>query len=255
MKHILARCFFRMVLAAGLAWFPGYSQLVQAQTLVASFDDLREGHAGMLITDGGISFSNLDRRRQDETPPAYMAIDFVTGLPGPHGSATVLQFGGFIEGPSLSSSHLGSMDIDFDGVASAATVDIFGRWTGFSDGSILMLQATLGNIPVGEDNVSLASGFETAQYRSLSIAGAEFDHLRLSAGPTSDAVVYFFIDNVSISLVPEPEVVPLLALVSLLVVASTWWSRLQAVRNAGNSRTALGQPLKVKPSTVVNVTA
>jgi len=170
--------------------------------LTANFDNLYEGSVGHSFVNGGITFANLDQRILGANPPGNFIIETTTtNLPG-FTLPNYLSFGGYTPGPAYSFGRFGSADIDFDGTATAATMDIVALVS--SSGNILMLEGMSGGSVVASNFMSFQSSAAGMVFRSLSISGT-FDSLRLVAmGPNDDGAVLFGMDNVRVTLVPEP---------------------------------------------------
>ncbi len=181
-----------------------------ATTLLATFDSLPEGNAGSTITDGGITFFDLDRRLAGPPQTNFTIEATDTTLFGPTFSPpNYLTTGGYVGGPSFSFGRFGSARITFGSVRGYnASVDIFSF---LGDPNTLTLQALLGGTPVGSSSVTFSgSGVGS---RTLTINRVAFDELRLVAsGPQDSGVVFIGIDNARITLAPEPAALSLLGL-------------------------------------------
>ncbi len=173
--------------------------------LVANFDDLSEGGMGAAFSDGGITFSNPDPRFTPYEQGAF-AIQ-ATHSGSPHVSLpNYLTFGGYVPGVinGYSFGRCGSFDIDFPSLASTASMDVFAEPN--TSTNTLILQALLqGNIVAADSTALSGSGSSAVVFDQLSVSG-QFDSLRLVVdGPGQTGVLLFGVDNVTISLVPEPS--------------------------------------------------
>ena len=188
---------------------PGRGQDV----LTANFDTLQEGTAGEVISDGGLTFSRLDARLPDFNEPGVFVVDWADqDLLPPFSSPNVLKSFGYIPGPAGSYGRFGSAWIDFDGIAFSASLDIFTSPTDpvYRENS-LSLQGWAGANLVSSSSVSFTDG---RGYHHLSLVSpVPFDSLQLRAwGPVSDGVQFLALDNVTVTLVPEPTTASLLVL-------------------------------------------
>jgi MYXO-CTERM domain-containing protein len=181
-----------------------------ATTLLATFDTLPEGDAGSVITDGGITFSHLDRRLTGPPQTNFTIEATDTTLFGPTFTPpNYLNTGGYVGGPGFSFGRFGSARITFGSVRGYnASMDIFSF---LGDPNSLTLEAWLGGSPVASSSVTFAgSGIGR---RGLTINRVAFDELRLVAsGPQDSGVVFIGIDNVRVTLAPEPASLGLLGL-------------------------------------------
>ena len=182
-----------------------------ATTLIANFDSFTEGYASATIEDGGITFSELDRRLI-ETP--RLVIDDVSGDNRFLGTLTppnCLNPGSYSPGPTGCTSRFGSLHISFEGLADKASTDIFiGGYD--SKNKQLTLQAFLEDSLVSQTVLEVPDMGGIYQ-RQMTLSNTLFDDLRLVAsGPDNNGVVFMALDNVHIFLVPEPATLLLLGL-------------------------------------------
>jgi hypothetical protein len=175
--------------------------------LFANFDDLPESSLGHSFSDGGIGFSSLDQRLPGRTIVGNFGIVATTAILPGFSEPNFLTFGTFGVGISdgYAFGRFGSADINFQGTGTSASMDIFGSSNLSSN--TLTLEAILGGNIVASDTVNFyGSSSATPVFRPLSISGI-FDSLRLVAsGPDENGTVIFGMDNVSITVVPEPPV-------------------------------------------------
>jgi hypothetical protein len=191
--------------------FSGFAPARAQVVLTANFDSMAEGVAGTTFTDGGITFSNLDRRFPGQPAPNNFTIEWTTSnyLPG-FTQPNFLTFGAYTPGgaAAFSIGRFGSADIDFSGMATSVTMDIYG--VGQTSSNTLTLEGIFGGNVVASDTVDFLSGTHGVLYRPMSISGM-FDSLRLvAAGPDDFGIVAFGMDNVNVTLVPEPAAATLL---------------------------------------------
>jgi len=173
--------------------------------LTANFDDLTEGSEGQSFSDGGISFSDIDERIPNQPGGTFTIQATTANLPG-FSPPNYLTFEGFVPGPAdtnYSFGRFGSADIGFSGIGSFASMDIFGFGT--LSTNTLTLEALLGGSVVDTDTTTFYSSSVGVVYRPLTVSGT-FDSLQLvAAGPDNNGTDFFGIDDVNITIVPEPS--------------------------------------------------
>jgi hypothetical protein len=191
--------------------------------LVANFDSFSEGFYGQTITDGGITFTDLDLYLEDPLFIPVFCVDATTSdTMGPFFSPpNYLTTGPYAPGPIGGFTRFGSADILFSGLASAARIDIFS--SGLppeAQNNRLALEALLGQNVVATDEMDFlvrSRGVQGVQHEILSITGVSFDSLRLRAyGPGDTGFVSIAIDNVEI--IPEPATLVLFGLGGLALL-------------------------------------
>ena len=178
------------------------------QILTANFDTLHEGSLGNSFSYGGISFYGLDERIPD-TPGGTFTIEATTAsLPG-FSPPDYLTTEGYVPGNGYSFGRFGSANIGFTGTGSFASLNVFGFNT--TSMNTLTLEALAGGVVVSSDVMTFhgtSPGLIVSQM--LTVSG-QFDTLRLvGAGPDNNGTDFFGIDNVAITLVPEPNASTLL---------------------------------------------
>jgi len=177
--------------------------------LTANFDDLGEGTEGSSFSDGGITFSDIDERIPDTPGGSFDIEATIATLPG-FSAPNYLTFEGYVPGLNngYSFGRFGSANIGFSGTATSASMDIFGF--GKSSTNTLTLEALLAGTVVDTDTVTFQDAFNEVLYRPLAVSGT-FDSLQLvSAGTYELGTSFFGIDNVRITIVPEPTAAALL---------------------------------------------
>lgn len=190
----------------------------------ATFDSLPEGTTRTTLTDGGITFFDLDQRLTDAIP-SFTIESTTSELFGSSFSApNYLSFSGFVEGEGFSFGRFGSTRITTGTTATSASLDLFSLFP--PSNNSLTLEALLGETVVASTSVAL-SEFEPIDedglvQQTLAIADVTFDQLRLVAsGPDDDGIAFFGIDNVRIdeaASVPESvSIAGILAIGALLV--------------------------------------
>lgn len=187
-----------------------------ATTYTAAFDDLSEGSVGTTFSDGGLTFSSLDMRVPGESIYPFVIDQATATLPSPFSSPNALGFGGYVVGPSASFQRFGSAWIDFSGIGSSASLQVFAEYVPFGDDitkNSLSLEAWNGSTMVASTSTSFTTQ-SGVQEHSLALSGvAPFDRLELySSGPVDDGVSFILVDNVSVTVVPEPKGLALLPL-------------------------------------------
>lgn len=211
------------------ALFFGSSIVYAAQTNTATFDDLSEGSVGTSFSDGGLTFSDLDMRVPGQSVYPFVIDQANSTLSSPFSAPNALGFGGYVVGPSAAFQRFGSAWIDFSGSGSSASLQVFAEYVPFGDDitkNTLSLEAWNGSTMVSSVSTSftMQSG---VQEHSLVLSGVvPFDRLELySSGPVDDGVSFILVDNVTVTVVPEPKVLPLLAMglvVGICVRKQTW---------------------------------
>jgi hypothetical protein len=172
-------------------------QITRAQVLLANFDDLTIGFVGKSFTDGGVTFSNLDMRGYpSKTFAVQTAFDVTPGFSSPN----YLIFGGYSPEPGFLLARFGSMDITFSGEATAATIYILAQPTP----NFLTLQALQYGKVVASETLPASSA--SPDFTPLTVSG-EFDRLRLvAAGDYNNGAIFMGVDNLSVTLIPEPHI-------------------------------------------------
>lgn len=177
---------------------------------IATFDSFSEGFSGTTITDGGITFFDLDNRLSPEQLPDTFYTESATAeqLGSSFSAPNYLTTEGFSPGPDPSFGRFGSARIATGKVEQAASLELFSI-IGFAPSpNTVTLEALLDGNPVASDSAALidfqAVGTGPWSHKTFAVSGVAFDELRLVAsGPDSDGVAYIGIDNVHI--VPEPS--------------------------------------------------
>ncbi|BBD68887.1 hypothetical protein NIES4072_37850 [Nostoc commune NIES-4072] len=178
-----------------------------ATAALATFDSFTEGFVTPVLTDGGITFSDLDQRLSGETSVFVIERDNES-LKSPFSPPNVLTFGGYVPGPGVGFGRFGSATISTGELASVASLDIFNLQFPATD-NILTLEAYLDGTLVGTNSVNFKTDDTGILYRQLSLSDVTFDKLRLVAsGSEEEGVLFIDIDNVRIdqtAIVPEPS--------------------------------------------------
>lgn len=185
--------------------------LAYATIYTATFDDLGEGPVGTSFSDGGLTFSDIDERIPEPSIYSFDIDQATATLPPPFSPPNVLTFGGYIPGPECAFGRFGSAWIDFSGIGSSASLDVFSL-AGYPQNT-LSLEAWDGSTMVASVSTSFANP-NTIQYSSLALNNvAPFDRLELvSSGPVDYGVSFIDLDNVSVTTVPEPNGLSLMIL-------------------------------------------
>jgi hypothetical protein len=209
----LLRRQFWLFLALSAWWCP---KIAPAQVLLANFDDLTMGFVGKSFTDGGITFSNLDTAGgPSHTFAVQVGSDGAT-----FSSPNYLVFGVYSPQPGLLLARFGSMDISFAGEATTASLDVAASTVSYTWENLLTLEGLKSGAVVASETVlvSQAEPFDGP----LSVSG-DFDSLRLVASGQYDrGAVVLGVDNVSVTIIPEPHSNGLVAAgMSLLALAYT----------------------------------
>jgi hypothetical protein len=175
-----------------------------ARAQLANFDSLPEGLTATTFTDGGITFSNLDRRIPGEPVPFPFAIDTIQdgsfdGLP--YSPPNVLGFGGFSEGPGVYFFGFGSFEMSTGGLAGSVSLDLFD--SGSRPRNVIRMEALLDGQTVGSTEVDIPRDLYFHHF-TLSLSGVTFNRLRVIAGPQDNSVIVAVIDNVQIGPASQP---------------------------------------------------
>jgi len=195
-----------------------------AETLVADFDSLTEGFIAQIIQDGGITFSEADSYSSSYgfPPPNYFTVEnasadseFIGLLTAPN---CLLVGTGYSPGPFGGWSRFGSAHISFEGIANHASINIFMITNPLTViyGNQLAFHAFYNESLVAQDVFTVPKTFDEFQFEMV-VSGILFDDLWLVAsGPVADGAVLIAMDNVRVTLIPEPTTLCLLALGAFL---------------------------------------
>ena len=173
--------------------------------LDANFDDLNESSLGSSFSDDGIIFSNLDERIPGPSVNTFTIQATTANLPG-FSPPNYLTFEGFVPGDTSGFGFgiFGSADIDFSGIGSFASMSVMAFGT--SSRNTVTLEGLMDGSVVASDTITFYSTSPDVVGQTLSIAGI-FDSMQLvAAGPDNNGVVDMGVDNVDITIVPEPPV-------------------------------------------------
>jgi hypothetical protein len=170
---------------------------------IANFDSFKEGFNAQSITDGNITFTNLDRRIDGDPIPGSLAIEDasqdLTGMIG-YTPNNTLGFGGYSPGPGTGFSRFGEIDIIPASPGNTASLHLYEF--GSSGGLTITLEALRGGKVVNSVELPGLGGFGLHHY-SFSLSGPKFDTLHLSVGPTNADVIFAVMDTVEITLVGD----------------------------------------------------
>lgn len=198
-----------------------------------NFDSLTEGFVGSTLTDGGISFFNLNNDSgvnpdgSNFGPGDYgtdfiienatLAVnDFPAFLSGPN----ALSFGtAFVPGDNLSINIVSTFSMSTGSVENAADMDLVYYENGPWGGIELNLYAMLNGSVVGQDSITISDlgGRDNPTGGHLSISGVNFDTLVFNAEYSNGTSTCFagIFDNVSI--VPAPGAASVLGLAGMVL--------------------------------------
>lgn len=176
------------LLAACFVLFPVLSP---AQT--ATFDNLSEGAVGSEITDGGITFYDLDNGQPglDQVFIIEQADGTLSGsdFSGPNGLTATSMTPGTEAGFGAVKEIFMTADEDAD----SASIQVFTTGT-LLYGNTITLEALKDGVVVASDEVLVSDIIDG--HATLQIAGTIFDTLRLVSSPNSQALL---LDNVTIN--------------------------------------------------------
>ena len=157
------------------------------------------GFVGKTFTDGGITFSNLDTRGGPSHTFAVQVGSDGVGFSPPN----YLVFGIYSSQAGLLLARFGSMDISFAGEATTVSLDVYASTGLFTWENSLTLQGLKAGDVVASETV-LASQYWP--YDGLLNVSGDFDRVRLVAsGQYDQGAVMLGVDNVSVTIVPEPH--------------------------------------------------
>ena len=170
------------------------SLAVRAPAQDAHFDTFLEGVIAPTFTDGGITFSNLDNDLGGG-PSSFIAEQAdgdLTGMPG-FTSPMCLGSTGYSPGPGASFGRMLSFEMSTGQLATEGRLELF-EFPSYP-GNTISLQALIGGNVVNAHTITV-QGFGM-QHHTLTVAGVQFDTLRLQGGGPSDNGVFFaLVDSV-----------------------------------------------------------
>jgi hypothetical protein len=159
-----------------------------ASAQTADYDTLSEGTFAPSITDGGVTFTNLDNGfGGTQNFVMEQADGDLTGMPG-FTTPMTLGFGGWSPGPHVGFSRIISCDITTGLTADTGSIEIFEL--GSYAGNTITLEAYSGASLVGSQTVPIQTSGSIHHY-SLSITGVTFDRMHLLGGGASDSGAFF----------------------------------------------------------------
>jgi hypothetical protein len=165
---------------------------------VATFDSFPEGAGDYVMTDGGIRFSNLDRRLDGVTAPSSFVIEnaanVLRGQPGFTGS-NALGFGVYSPGLPVTFGRLGSFDITPARPAGRISLHlyVYGQFTGRA----VALALTNAGASVDAQTIPMVNG-EGLHHYVFDMTAAAFDGARLSVGPGATDYIFALVDTVAV---------------------------------------------------------
>jgi hypothetical protein len=173
----------------------GLAATASAQT--ADFDTFSEGTFATTMTDGGITFSNMNNGLGGTQNFTIDEADGdLTGMPG-FTTPMTMGFGGWSPGPHVGFGRIISFDFSTSQTADTASIEIFEL--GSYAGNSITLEARSGSTVVGSQTVPIQSGFSIHHY-SLSVSGVTFDHLHVvGSGPSDSGAFFAAVDHVIVT--------------------------------------------------------
>jgi hypothetical protein len=171
------------------------------QIYIASFDKLTEGNPTTQLTEGGMTFLDLDQRIPGSPPPFNFVIEnassTLAGQPG-FSSPNTLSFTGYSPGPGAAFSRFGSMRIVLAEVCVEANIHVYEFLTGV--GNSIVFAGYRNGVEVVRDTLPIIGGGGVHHYElnvEASILGG-FDELRLlGVGPIDQGVFFGLVDTVT----------------------------------------------------------
>ena len=100
-----------------------------ALAAIATFDSSSEGILGTTITDGGITFFDLDEHLSPDQLPYTFSVESTTAeqLGSSFSASNYLTTGGFVPAPDLSFGRFGSARITTGRVEQSASLELFSQ--------------------------------------------------------------------------------------------------------------------------------
>ena len=184
-----------------------------AHGAVANFDGLAaEAGTGFVssLTDGGISFSNLNGGSFDQR---FFAIDNVAGLyagAAGYSAPNILTFNAYSDGPNQAGfGRLISFDFTTGSLASSASFTVMS--SSFNDpNNTFTLQGLRNGAVTGSATLTLLPVRLSVQ--SLTLGAGIYDSFHVVATTTTSNIVFVGVDNVVVNPIPEPASVTLVGL-------------------------------------------
>jgi len=203
-----------------------------AGTTVSNYDDLSEGNLGTSFSYNGVTYTQANGvggvfPGGDTFTPADVGDSFIieratllyNDFPNWGSANNALTFGtAFIPGDNLSLGAFVRATMTLDEVASAASMQMAFYENGPWGGIVFQLDALRNGSVVASDSFSISDlgGRDNLTFSTLSVSGAEFDTLYLSATYNGEfSAPRLMIDNLSITSVPAPAGASALALGAL----------------------------------------
>ena len=221
-------CFVAVVLALG-----AITDVANAD-IFDDYESFAEGFLGPTVVHNGVTYRDANRVSgffpdgipfgPDELGSEYIieqATVFYDEFPAYGSPDNSLTFGqAFIPGPNLTIGPLASIWMDLAGVGDAVSLDIGYLENGPWGGIQYILEARRNGNVVGSDSfvISDLGGRDNGAYATMSIMGVEFDQLQLYGWlNNSYTAPRGMIDDLSITIVPEPSTCVLLIMGFFLV--------------------------------------
>lgn len=189
-----------------------------SRAVIANFDDLAEGGLIPVLSDNGVTFSDLDGGS-----PGFnlFAVDASSGVfDGADGysAPNILTFNSYAPGQEVSFGRMKSFDFGTGAPASSASFNVLSLSN--DPDSTLTLQGLRNGVVVNSVTLALTEDFYGVQ--SLTLGDGLYDSFHVVVAAPGD-VVLVALDNVTVNPVPEPASGAFLGLGALGLV----WSRLR----------------------------
>ena len=222
---------YRRVLTAAVML--SATSVIASADVFSNYEDLTEGFKGQTFPHNGVVYrdvNNVSGFYPDGVPfgpndngnevIVERATPFYTDFPAYGSPVNSLTFGSaFVPGDNLTIGALASVWMDVS-LSNAASFDIGYYENGPWGGVQYRLEAVRNGQVVGSDSFVIDGsnpGRDNPTFDSLSISGVEFDQLHLYGWLNGNYTApRGMIDDLSLTAVPEPTVVGMLGLASLL---------------------------------------
>ncbi len=178
--------------------FSAVSTVVARASGVARFDSFTEGVAGTVVTDGGLTFMNLDTGLGPVPSPFCIEDASATFNTDPgFTSPNALGFSGYSPGPQAAFARCMAFEITSGLSETSATMDFY--VSGGQAGNSIVIERYQGATLASSTTIPLPNTFPFAVLH-VSLTGIAFDHLRIvGVGASQMGAFFACVDNVVFS--------------------------------------------------------